>query len=89
VSEALAAMTDEDAVKELANAGLASQQREGRYLIYRAAYERMNALLGYLTDHCCQGGECLATPAVSCDPSTGPGKGERISIDNRLIRSGN
>ena len=38
LSEALAAMTDEDAVKALANAGLASQQREGRYLIYRAAY---------------------------------------------------
>jgi predicted transcriptional regulator len=25
-------------LKELANAGRASQQREGRYLIYRAAY---------------------------------------------------
>lgn len=55
-------------LKELANAGLASQQREGRYLIYRAAYGRMNALLGYLTDHCCQGDACLAPQPVSCGP---------------------
>lgn len=76
-------------MRAAADAGLASQQREGRHLIYRAVYERMNALLGYLTDHCFRGGECLAKPAVSCDPSTSPGKGECISIDNRLIRSGN
>jgi ArsR family transcriptional regulator, arsenate/arsenite/antimonite-responsive transcriptional repressor len=48
-------------LKELTHAGLVSQQRDGRNLIYRAAYERMNALLGYLTDHCCQGKDCLAT----------------------------
>jgi len=76
-------------LKELANAGLASQQREGRYLIYRAAYERMNELLAYLTDHCCQGAECMAAQAVVCEDRTGRGKGERISIDTRFIRSGN
>lgn len=76
-------------LKELANAGLASQQREGRYLIYRAAYERMNALLAYLTDHCCQGAACMAPQAVACEARTGQGEGERIAIDTRLIRSGN
>jgi ArsR family transcriptional regulator, arsenate/arsenite/antimonite-responsive transcriptional repressor len=56
-------------LKELTHAGLVSQQREGRNLIYRAAYERMNALLGYLTDHCCQGKSCLATLQRSgCTP---------------------
>lgn len=55
-------------LKELTNAGLVSQQRDGRNLIYRAAYDRMNALLAYLTAHCCQGEDCLVTtqPAVCC-----------------------
>lgn len=42
-------------LKELMSAGLVSQQREGRFLIYRADFERMNGLLAYLTDNCCQG----------------------------------
>ncbi|MCW7541014.1 metalloregulator ArsR/SmtB family transcription factor [Aquabacterium sp. A7-Y] len=45
-------------LKELMHAGLVSQERDGRHLIYRAAYEQMNALLAYLTDHCCQGAAC-------------------------------
>lgn len=52
-------------LKELAYAGLVSQEREGRYLIYRAAYEHMNHLLGYLTEHCCQGRDCLPGNAVN------------------------
>ena len=50
-------------LKELVHAGLVSQQRDGRNLIYRAAYDRMNGLLGYLTAHCCQGEACLVTSA--------------------------
>ncbi len=42
-------------LKELAQAGLVSQERSSRNIIYRAAYERMNALLGYLTENCCRG----------------------------------
>ena len=49
-------------LKELMHAGLVSQEREGRHLIYRPSVERMNALLDYLTAHCCQGAAC-ATPA--------------------------
>ncbi|MGQ3085343.1 MAG: ArsR/SmtB family transcription factor [Hydrogenophaga sp.] len=45
-------------LKELANAGLVTQQRDGRNLIYRAAYAHMNGLLAYLTENCCQGAEC-------------------------------
>ncbi len=48
-------------LKELTQAGLITQQRDGRHLIYRAAYDQMNAVLGYLTEHCCQGEACLAT----------------------------
>ncbi len=50
-------------LKELTHAGLVSQQRDGRNLIYRAEFERMNALLAYLTDNCCAGASCaVSTP---------------------------
>lgn len=49
-------------LKELLHAGLVSQEREGRNLIYRAAFDHMNALLGHLTEHCCQGAPCDAQP---------------------------
>lgn len=45
-------------LKELAHAGLATVEQQGRNLIYRADFSRMNGLLGYLTEHCCQGGIC-------------------------------
>jgi ArsR family transcriptional regulator len=52
-------------LKELLRAGLVSQQRDGRHLIYRPALDRMNGLLDYLTAHCCQGEGCEEVPA-SC-----------------------
>ncbi|MBA2962024.1 MULTISPECIES: ArsR/SmtB family transcription factor [Ramlibacter] len=55
-------------LRELATAGLVTQERSGRNLVYRAAYDRMNALLGYLTDNCCQGAACAVEPgAVAMD----------------------
>ncbi|MFZ2237695.1 MAG: metalloregulator ArsR/SmtB family transcription factor [Dokdonella sp.] len=45
-------------LKELANADLVSVEQQGRNLIYRADYPQMNALLAFLTEHCCEGGEC-------------------------------
>lgn len=45
-------------LKELAHAGLVTVEQQGRNLIYRADFPRMNDLLGYLTEHCCQGGIC-------------------------------
>lgn len=43
-------------LKELLHAGLVTTEQSGRNLIYRAAYARMNGLLGYLTENCC--GRC-------------------------------
>jgi len=52
-------------LKELAHAGLVTSEQRGRNLIYRANFSQMNALLGYLTEHCCEGQPCEAsTPAV-------------------------
>lgn len=53
-------------LKELAAAGLVTQERASRHLIYRADYERMNGLLLYLTDNCCEGRPCVEASAASC-----------------------
>jgi DNA-binding transcriptional ArsR family regulator len=45
-------------LKELSHAGLVSSEARGRNLIYRAEFSRMNALLAYLTEHCCAGADC-------------------------------
>lgn len=45
-------------LKELAHAGLVTVEQRGRNLIYRADFAQMNRLLGYMTEHCCQGGAC-------------------------------
>lgn len=42
-------------LSHLASAGLVTQRREGRSIVYAADYEAMNGLIGYLTEHCCQG----------------------------------
>ena len=53
-------------LKELVHAGLVGVEREGRNLHYRPQLASMNALLAYLTDHCCQGQPCSPDPAVRC-----------------------
>lgn len=50
-------------LKELAQAGLVTQERASRYIVYRAAYDEMNGLLGYLTENCCAGRGCGVVPA--------------------------
>ena len=54
-------------LKELTFAGLVTQERASRHIIYRAAYDHMNALLGYLTENCCKGTPCaVEEAATSC-----------------------
>jgi DNA-binding transcriptional ArsR family regulator len=54
-------------LKELLNAGLVTQERASRNLIYRAAYDRMNAVVAFLTENCCQGEACaVAAPRACC-----------------------
>ena len=50
-------------LKELIHADLVTVERDGRSLIYRPSIQRMDALLGYLTDHCCQGRACAPSAA--------------------------
>lgn len=54
-------------LKELMNAGLVTQERQGRNLVYRAAYDQMNQLLGFLTENCCAGAQCaVGATAAAC-----------------------
>jgi DNA-binding transcriptional ArsR family regulator len=40
-------------LKELTSSGLVASRREGRNLYYSPNFDTMNALVGFLTDHCC------------------------------------
>jgi ArsR family transcriptional regulator len=49
-------------------AGLVTVRRDGRSMIYAAQFERMNALLGFLTENCCEGEPEKCAPSV-CAPA--------------------
>ena len=51
-------------LKELVHAGLVTQERASRNLIYRAAYAQMREVMDYLSENCCQGAPCAATVAA-------------------------
>ena len=63
---AIAANTLSFHLKELSHAQLITQERQGRNLIYRAQFDRMNALLAYLSRNCCEGAICEVDPEAVC-----------------------
>jgi DNA-binding transcriptional ArsR family regulator len=61
----------------LSHAGLVSARRDGRSIIYTAAYERMSVLLGFLMQDCCNGSPEVCAPlagilaqSACCQPLT-------------------
>ena len=42
----------------LARAGLVQSRPDGRFIIYSADFQNMNALVGFLTENCCSGKSC-------------------------------
>jgi ArsR family transcriptional regulator len=52
-------------LQQLLHAGLITQRRASRQLIYAADYAAMNALLAYLTENCCGRGS-------ACSPACAP-----------------
>jgi ArsR family transcriptional regulator len=54
-------------LQALRRAGLITQVRASRQLIYSADYTAMNGLVGYLTDKCCTAGDQVCDPSV-CSP---------------------
>ena len=53
-------------LKELAHAGLVTQERISRNLIYRADFGQMGGVLEYLTENCCAGAGCDLKSEVCC-----------------------
>ena len=47
---------------QLTNAGLVTQRRQSRSIIYSADFDAMNGVMSYLTENCCGG--------VACSPIT-------------------
>jgi ArsR family transcriptional regulator len=60
-------------LQELVHAGLITQRRLSRNLIYSAEYGAMNDLVAYLTENCCGLGDSCA-PA--CNPADAFAKGD-------------
>jgi ArsR family transcriptional regulator, arsenate/arsenite/antimonite-responsive transcriptional repressor len=60
-------------LKTLSAAGLVQARREGRFLFYSARFDRMNSLVGFLTEQCCS----LATADCST-AACGPSKTEDV-----------
>ena len=54
----------------LTRASLAQSRQEGRFIIYSADFQNMNALIAYLTENCCSGRSC----APSINPVITQGK---------------
>jgi ArsR family transcriptional regulator, arsenate/arsenite/antimonite-responsive transcriptional repressor len=51
-------------LKELSQAGLLEARRDGRFLYYSASMQRMNMLVGFLTESCCALGSSGASTCV-------------------------
>ena len=62
----------------LREAGLISVRRDGRSMIYTAQFATMNALIAYLTDHCCGG------QPEQCRPAKAGGSGATARARERV-----
>ena len=51
-------------VAHLVRAGLVGARQEGRFIFYAAGFAAMDDLIAFLTDNCCQGGQCLPKTAA-------------------------
>jgi len=61
-------------LQQLVHAGLITQRRLSRQLIYSAEYGAMNELMAYLTENCCGRGAAICPPV--CNPADTFAKGE-------------
>lgn len=57
-------------LKELSHAGLAISRQEGRFVIYAAHFDTMNALMAFMSDNCCGGNPCLPVRHCASECST-------------------
>jgi len=63
-------------LKELSHAGLVASRRDGRSIIYSAAYPALSDLIAFLMKDCCQGRPEVCTPALAALATCCPPHGE-------------
>lgn len=63
-------------LKELSHAGLVASRREGRSIIYSAAYPVLSDLIAFLMRDCCQGRPEVCAPAMAVLANCCPPNGE-------------
>ncbi len=66
-------------LQNLQRAGLITQRRVGRQLIYSADFDVMNGLIGYLTENCCSQG------STECGTACSPVASARIRSKSRRV----
>ena len=54
----------------LSRASLVQGRQDGRFVIYSVNFQSMNALVGFLTDNCCEGASCAPVACEIPTPST-------------------
>lgn len=66
-------------LKELHRAGLVTSRQESRFIYYAADFERMAALMTFLTHNCCRGmpDECLTVVETALGRCCAPAKRTR------------
>jgi len=64
-------------IQSLQRAGLVTQTRVSRQLMYAADFSAMNSLVDYLTENCCGGTQSCATPCTPVTPKAGATKQRR------------
>jgi ArsR family transcriptional regulator len=70
-------------LQQLVRAGLITQRRVSRQIIYATDFSTMNRLMSYLTENCC-GGTTACAPV--CDPSaTGEGVPDQSTDQRRVL----
>ncbi|WP_338849169.1 metalloregulator ArsR/SmtB family transcription factor [Massilia sp. W12] len=71
-------------LKELSHAQLLHSKTQGRFVIYSANFAKMQELIAFLLDNCCQGASCDPAAALEaanplcCGPATSVHSGEAI-----------
>jgi ArsR family transcriptional regulator, arsenate/arsenite/antimonite-responsive transcriptional repressor len=75
-------------LKELTHAGLIRPAQHGRYVIYSADFDAMNALIAYLTDNCCRmrcDPECAPACTPAIDPRRSPARKRPAATPRRRV----
>jgi ArsR family transcriptional regulator len=67
-------------LQNLQRAGLITQQRASRQLIYSADFDVMNGLVGYLTENCCNAsGENCSTACAPARPAKASKRAAKVA----------